>query len=65
MRPMVCRTLGLTADPTPTLNGIALELDRTYRDVAQRLPVNPAVRFETVEMCIRDRPITRPCLKDG
>ena len=48
MRPMVCRTLGLTADPTPTLNGIALELDRTYRDVAQRLPVNPAVRFETV-----------------
>jgi hypothetical protein len=25
------------------------ELDRTYREVAQRLPANPAVRFETVD----------------
>jgi hypothetical protein len=25
------------------------ELDRTYREVAHRLPNNPAVRFETVD----------------
>ena len=47
-RPIICRTLGLTADPTPTLNALSAELDRTYRAVAARLPDNPAVRFETV-----------------
>jgi hypothetical protein len=47
-RPIICRTLGLTADSTPTLNALSDELDRTYRAVAARLPDNPAVRFETV-----------------
>jgi TnpA family transposase len=47
-RPIICRTLGLTADPTPTLNALSAELDRTYRAVVARLPDNPAVRFETV-----------------
>jgi hypothetical protein len=44
----MCRTLGLTSDPTPTLNALSAELDRTYRAVASRLPDNPAVRFELV-----------------
>ena len=47
-RPIICRTLGLTADPTPTLNALSAELDRTYRAVAARLPDNRAVRFEAV-----------------
>ena len=47
-RPIVCRTLGLSADPTPTLTALSAELDRTYRAVAARLPDNPAVRFEAV-----------------
>jgi TnpA family transposase len=47
-RPIICRTLGLTSDPTPTLNALSAELDRTYRAVASRLPDNPAVRFESV-----------------
>jgi TnpA family transposase len=47
-RPVICRTLGLTADSTPTLNALSAELDRTYRAVAARLPDNPAVRFEVV-----------------
>ena len=46
-RPIICRTLGLSANPEPTLHAIANELDRTYRAVAARLPSNPAVRFET------------------
>lgn len=46
-RPMICRTLGWSANPEPTLNALAAELDRTYRTVAARLPDNPAVRFET------------------
>jgi TnpA family transposase len=46
-QPVICRTLGLSASPEPTLNAMAAELDRTYRDVAARLPDNPAVRFET------------------
>jgi hypothetical protein len=45
-RPIICRTLGLSADPTPTLTALATELDRTYRAVAARLPDNPAVRFD-------------------
>lgn len=46
-RPIMCRTLGLSASPEPTLNALAAELDRTYRAVAARLPDNPAVRFDT------------------
>ncbi len=45
-RPIICRTLGLSANPEPTLTAMAAELDRTYRAVAARLPDNPAVRFE-------------------
>lgn len=48
MRPIICRTLDLSITPDPTLNALAVELDRTYRAVAARLPQNPAVRFETV-----------------
>ena len=39
--------MGLSADPEPTLTALATELDRTYRAVVDRLPDNPAVRFET------------------
>ncbi|MFO7642718.1 MAG: Tn3 family transposase [Candidatus Competibacteraceae bacterium] len=46
-RPIICRTLGLPADPQPILATLAEELDQTYREVAARLPENPAVRFET------------------
>ena len=49
MRPIVCRTLGLPPDPKNLLDALTGELDRTYREVAQRLPNNPAVRFETVD----------------
>jgi TnpA family transposase len=45
-RPIICRTLGLSPDPQPTLAALAEELDQTYRAVAARLPINPAVRFE-------------------
>ena len=48
-RPMVCRSLGLPADPAPALAALADELDQTYRAVAARLPANPAVRFEAVD----------------
>lgn len=47
-RPIICRTLGLSAELGPTLNALADELDRTYRVVAARLPDNPAVRFDKV-----------------
>ena len=47
-RPIVCRSLGLTAQPEPTLSMLAQELDATYRAVAARLPDNAAVRFETI-----------------
>ena len=47
-RPIICRTLGLSAVPGPTLTALADELDRTYQEVAARLPDNPAVRFEKV-----------------
>jgi TnpA family transposase len=45
-RPIICRTLGLSANPGPTLTALAAELDGTYRAVAARLPDNPAVRFD-------------------
>ncbi len=47
-RPIICRSLGLSADPAPALAALTTELDQTYRAVAARLPNNPAVRFETV-----------------
>lgn len=47
-RPVVCRTLGLPPDPQPILDALTDTLDQTYREVVQRLPNNPAVRFETV-----------------
>lgn len=47
-RPIICRSLGLSAQPGPTLAMLAKELDATYRAVAARLPYNEAVRFETV-----------------
>ncbi|MDI1245186.1 MAG: Tn3 family transposase [Rhodoferax sp.] len=47
-RSMICRSLGLSPDPAPTLAALSKELDETYRAVAARLPDNPAVRFETV-----------------
>ena len=49
MRPVVCRSLGWSSQPQPVLDALTNELDRTYREVAQRLPNNPAVRFETVK----------------
>ena len=44
-RPVVCRSLELSAQPQPTLDALARELDETYRRVAARLPDNPAVRL--------------------
>jgi TnpA family transposase len=49
MRPVICRTLGLSPKPEPILQALAAELDQTYRAVAGRLPDNPAARFETVD----------------
>jgi TnpA family transposase len=48
MRPIICRRLGLSADPVPALAALSSELDQTYRMVSARLSTNPAVRFETV-----------------
>jgi len=47
-RPIICRSLGLPAEPAPAISALTAELDQTYRAVAARLPNNPAVRFETV-----------------
>jgi hypothetical protein len=47
-RPMICRTLGFSADHKPVLDAMTNELDQTYRSVIKRLPNNSAVRFETV-----------------
>jgi len=47
-RPIVCRSLSLTAQPEAMLATLTCELDETYRRVAARLPENDAVRFETV-----------------
>lgn len=48
-RPIICRSLGLSAQPEPTLDMLAKELDTTYRAVAARLPDNEAVCFETID----------------
>jgi TnpA family transposase len=45
-KPMICRTLGYSADPKPVLNDLAIELDKTYCTVASRLSSNSALRFE-------------------
>ena len=47
-RPIVCRSLALSAQPEATLSALTRELDETYRRVAARLPENDTVRFETV-----------------
>lgn len=47
-RPIVCRSLGLSQDPTPVLVALSAELDQTYLSVSSRLANNSAVRFETV-----------------
>ena len=48
VRPMICRSLNLTTDPTLTLTNLSEELDQTYRLVAANIDSNPAVRFDTV-----------------
>jgi hypothetical protein len=47
-RPIVARSLGLSVQSDVTLAALTHELDETYRRVAERLPRNDAVRFETV-----------------
>lgn len=49
VRPIMCRTLGLSIQPEPVLKAMAEELDQAFRTVADRLPHNPAVRFEEGE----------------
>ncbi|MBP9681710.1 MAG: Tn3 family transposase [Bacteriovorax sp.] len=48
IRPIICRSLSLTTDPTLTIAKISEELDLTYRLVAENIDNNPAVRFETI-----------------
>ncbi|NHB93381.1 hypothetical protein [Photorhabdus cinerea] len=43
--PVICRSLGLSSTPTATLSAITAELDTTYREMLNRLPENPAIRF--------------------
>ena len=43
------RPLALPPDPQPILDSLAVELDKTYREVARWLPDNPDVRFEKVK----------------
>lgn len=38
----------VSPQPEPVLGALTNELDRTYREVTQRLSKNPNVRFETV-----------------
>lgn len=45
-RQTVASTLGYSLDPKPALDQLAIELDQTYRIVADRLPANSALRFE-------------------
>ncbi|ENA1771630.1 Tn3 family transposase [Yersinia ruckeri] len=45
LRPVICRSLGLSSTPAATLSAITVELDTTYREVVNRLPENPAIRF--------------------
>lgn len=47
-RPMICRSLNLSAQAEHTLGNLVAELDATYQRVSARLPENKAVRFETI-----------------
>ncbi|MFA5504042.1 MAG: Tn3 family transposase [Vulcanimicrobiota bacterium] len=47
-RPIICRSLGLSAEPKPALAALSAELDQAYHAVSERLAKNPAIRFETV-----------------
>jgi TnpA family transposase len=49
MRPILCRTLSLSAKPEPTLSALSKELDMTYRAVADRLPQNTELCFKNVK----------------
>ncbi|MFY2980497.1 hypothetical protein ACOQLH_33980, partial [Klebsiella pneumoniae] len=44
-RPIVCRSLGLSVEAKPTLDGFITELDTTWLAVAKRLPENPAIQL--------------------
>lgn len=46
-RPIICRSLDLSADAALALAQISKELDDTYRAVLARLPTNKDVRFES------------------
>ena len=48
MLPMICRSLGLSTDPTVIVNELTEELDQTYRLVATNIDNNAAVRFEMI-----------------
>ncbi len=49
IRPMICRTLNLTTEPHIYLQGLANELDETYRLVATDFDKNPFVRFHLIK----------------
>jgi len=49
MLPMICRSLGLSTDPTVIIKVLTEELDQTYRLVAANIDHNPAVRFEMIK----------------
>jgi TnpA family transposase len=44
-RPVICRSLGLTADAKSTLSFLIADLEATWQAVAARLPENTAVRL--------------------
>lgn len=45
LRPVICRSLGLSSTPAATLSAITTELNTTYREMVNRLPENPAILF--------------------
>lgn len=44
----MCRSLGYSSNPEPVIAALSEELDQAYRTVINRLPDNPAVRFERI-----------------
>jgi len=56
-RPSVCRGLGLTADPAPTLAALGRELDEAYLAVAEDLENNPGLKVGPVEGKRGDRAV--------
>lgn len=48
-RPLVCRSLGLTADAESTVMPLIAELDATWQAVAARLPENDAVTLTVTD----------------